>query len=110
MFIRGHQTRRPAPRAPVAGQTAPPAPDAFRFSSDRLQVEKIEHIAVNLTARDYFEFLQIPVMITGFSKTSGVPDDELRDILTVVRNQLEWVDVSIPPQMWKVVVLKKTSN
>lgn len=72
MFIRGHQTRRPAPRAAVAGPTAPPAADAFRFSSDGLQVEKIEHIAVNLTARDYFEFLQIPVMITGFSKASGV--------------------------------------
>lgn len=104
MFIRGHRT----PRAPVAGPAAPPAADAFRLSNDGLQVEKIEHIAVKSTAQDYFEFLQIPVMIKRFSETSGVPDHELRDILTVVRNQLEWVDVSIPPQMWKVVVLKKT--
>lgn len=108
MFIRGHKIRKLAPRAPVAGPTAPPAADAFRFSNDGLQVEKIEHIAVNSTAQDHFEFLQIPVMIKQFSETSGVSDHELRDILTVVRNQLEWVDVSIPPQIWKVVVLKKT--
>jgi SAM-dependent methyltransferase len=110
MFIRGYKTRKPTPRAPVAGPTAPPAADAFRFPNDGLQVEKIEHIAVNVTAQDHFEFLQIPVMIRQFSETSGVPDHALRDILTVVRNQLEWVDVSVPPQMWKVVVLKKTRN
>jgi ubiquinone/menaquinone biosynthesis C-methylase UbiE len=110
MFIRGHRTLRLAPRAPVAGPTAPAAADAFRFSNESLQVETIEPVAVTVTAQDFFEFLHIPVMIAGFSKTCGVPDDELRDILAVVRNQLEWVTVSVPPQPWRVVVLKKVRN
>jgi SAM-dependent methyltransferase len=108
MFIRGHTLRKRTPRPPVPGPTAQPASDGFRFSTDGLQVERIEHIAVKATAQDHFDFLQIPVMVKQFSESSGVPDHELRDILTVVRNQLEWVDVSIPAQMWKVVVLKKT--
>ena len=110
MLIRGHKIRKPAPRPPVAGPATPPQPDAFPLSTDGLRVEKIEHIAVKATARDHFEFLQIPVMVKRFSETSGVSDAELRDIVTVVRNQLEWVDVRIPPQIWKVVVLEKTSS
>jgi 2-polyprenyl-3-methyl-5-hydroxy-6-metoxy-1,4-benzoquinol methylase len=109
LFMRGHKFRKPAPRTPATGLIRPSAA-ALRFANDSVQVEKIERIAVNLTAQDHFEFLRIPVMLRQLSEASGVSDDELRDILTVVRNQLVWVNVDVPPQIWQVVVLKKTTN
>lgn len=108
MFIRNYTPRAKSPRP--SAQAPVDLADARRYSTDALRVESVERIAVSATVQDYFDFLQIPVMFERFSLTSGVPERQLREILTVVRNQMEWVELTVPPQIWKIVVLERTDH
>lgn len=108
MAIRGHDPLRVA--GPGPSPSGPPAPLAGirgALSGGSLRVERIETISVAATAPEYLDFLQIPVMTRRFSSAAAITEDELLDILAVVRHQLEWVDVSVPPQTWNIVVLRK---
>jgi SAM-dependent methyltransferase len=105
MAIRGHDPKRaigrPSDSSGLAGGTFGTLADG------RLLTERVETISIVASASEYLDFLHIPVMARRFSSGTGVPPDELMDILAVVRNQLEWVDVSVPPQEWSIVLLAR---
>jgi len=71
-----------------------------------LKITKKERIAVHCTAKDHIDFLRIPVMAKANSLFAGVPDEEVREILDVVQNQVESMEVTPPPIPWQICVLE----
>jgi ubiquinone/menaquinone biosynthesis C-methylase UbiE len=71
-----------------------------------LKITKRERIAVHCTAKDHIDFLRIPVMAKASSLLAGVPDEEVREILDVVQNQVESMEVTPPPIRWQICVLE----
>jgi ubiquinone/menaquinone biosynthesis C-methylase UbiE len=108
MSIRGYQLGAPAPRLPrPAALDASGRAEGFRVADGTLRLEATETMTVPAVALDYLEFLRIPVMLKRFSTSMGVPEHEMADIMEVVRQELRWVDMSAPPQIWKIVTLRK---
>lgn len=104
IFIRGF--RAPPPPLPRDGSTKSKGAAPLILSNGSLSIERVESLTVDCIASDYVEFLHIPVMLQTFSSVSGVPEDEIREMLNVVRRQMDWVDVTIPAQLWKIIFLQ----
>lgn len=102
--LRGYRIRRsgspPQPRLPLQLGT-----DFSQLSHPKLQVERVEDIAVSLTAKDYLDFLRIPVMAENSPLFRGVPAKEAEEILNVVENQLAWMEVMVPPVIWRICII-----
>jgi hypothetical protein len=84
--------------------------DGTSVAPGELLLERIDTIAVAASADDYFQFLEIPVMAARFSSGTGVPLSEVPHVLDVIRTQLGWVPITVPPQIWKIVVLTRSKT
>ena len=71
-----------------------------------LKVTRREGIAIDCTPEEHIDFLRIPVMAKGSSLFAGVPDEQVREILDAVQNQLESMEVVAPPIPWEICVLE----
>jgi len=71
-----------------------------------LKISKKERIAIYCTAKDHIDFLRIPVMAKASSLLAGVPDEDVREILDAVQNQVESMEVTPPPIPWHICVLE----
>jgi ubiquinone/menaquinone biosynthesis C-methylase UbiE len=106
MSLRGY--RLPSIHSSTRQRTADSSTDESRVPTSGLVVERIETVAVTAGADDYLQFLEIPVMVERFSCNTGVPATEIAEILDVVRTQLRWVSITVPPQLWKIVILTRS--
>lgn len=70
------------------------------------KVNRIETVTVHVTAKDYIDFLRVPIMAGSVPRLRDISDKERQEILDVVQNQLEWVEVSVPPVTWRICILE----
>jgi SAM-dependent methyltransferase len=108
LALRGYDPRRVVGRPPRPSATPAPSPGMLdTLPGGSLRVDRAETISIAANPSDYLDFLAIPVMARRFAAAAAVAEGELLDILAVVRHQLASVDISVPPQTWNVVVLRK---
>jgi ubiquinone/menaquinone biosynthesis C-methylase UbiE len=85
--------------------------EVFEYlANGNLQLERIETVSADLAAKDFVEFLRIPVMAKNSFLFSGISFEESQQILDVVTNQLEWVDASMPSNTWQIFVLSRNPD
>jgi SAM-dependent methyltransferase len=77
------------------------------LSNYGLKLREVHDISIDVSAREYVEFLRIPIMAKNSFFFNGVPDEEAQEIVSVVLNQLDWVEVSAPPMRWNIHVVEK---
>lgn len=79
------------------------------LSNYGLKMKEVHSISIDISAREYVEFLRIPIMAKNSFFFNEVPDEEVREIVSVVLNQLDWMEVSSPPMQWNIHVMEKAA-
>jgi SAM-dependent methyltransferase len=108
--IRGYLDTRPADTGLLRDFAIDKNEVSGYLSGCHLQLSAVERIAIQVTAMDYLDFLRIPIMARKSFLFRGLPDEEVRQILGVVENQLQWVEASVPPAIWNISILQSAGS
>lgn len=107
MNLRGYRLQRPGDAA-SRRQASLDKNEVLAFlSRHKLEVKEVHSISIESSARDYVEFLRIPIMAKNSFFFNHVPDDEAQDIISVVSNQLSWMNIAAPPIGWNIHIVEK---
>jgi ubiquinone/menaquinone biosynthesis C-methylase UbiE len=111
-LLRGHGSKKPADNEEANKRRAAYARDkndvVGYLSDSGLSLDEVETISIDVSPKDYIDFLRIPVMASKSFLFKGLSHDEITGILDVVTNELEWVECSVPASVWLIYTLSKT--